>query len=108
MNRVDPRHAVGCHLGSRPRNNKNVFIIRRVIPDVGNFLLEVPFHAPASRRVELGQVADLHGISDFLLPTPAFRETAMISTSSPASCNKGSACDSPQRFVSTISSSQNA
>ncbi len=44
-----------------------MFVIRCVIPDVGNFLVDVPFHAPASRRVELGQVADFQG--SFVIPS---------------------------------------
>ena len=37
-----------------------MLVIRRVIPDVGNFLVNVPLNAAAYGRIELSQVADLH------------------------------------------------
>ena len=37
-----------------------MLVIRRVIPDVGDFFVNVPFHAPAYGRIELSEVADFH------------------------------------------------
>ena len=37
-----------------------MLVIRRVIPDVGDFFVNVPFHASAYGRIELSEVADFH------------------------------------------------
>ena len=52
-----------------------MFVTRRVSVDVIDLLVKISFHAPAYRRIELGQVADLHDI--FVIPSKA--EESLIS-----------------------------
>src|SRR5262245_45384176 len=73
--------------------------------DVTNFLMKIPFHATAHRRIELGEIADFH-ISDFRLPTGDFRDAAIIATSSLASFSRGSTLASVSKRESIINSNQ--
>src|SRR5206468_4338593 len=93
-------------LSLRARNNKDVFVARRVPVDVIDLLMKISLHAPASRRIELSEVADLHWIADFRVPSADFREAAMIATSSPASPNRGRILPSLSKPESTINSNQ--
>src|SRR6185369_14575860 len=70
-----------------------------------DLLVKISFHAPAYRRIELGQVADLH-IFDCRLPTADFREAAMIATSSPASLSSARTLGSVSKPESIINSNQ--
>ena len=49
--------------------------------------MEVPFHAPASRRVELGQVADFH--YGFVIPSEAEES---LTSSSPTKTSNNPRC----------------
>jgi hypothetical protein len=44
-----------------------VLIVGRVLDDVPDFLMHVPLHAAAQRRVELSKVADFHSV--FVIPS---------------------------------------
>jgi hypothetical protein len=35
-------------------------VVKQMTADVRNFFVNIPFYAPTSRRVKLGQVADFH------------------------------------------------
>src|SRR4029077_10003337 len=80
--------------------------------DVTDLLVKIPFHAPAYRRIELGEVADLHWIADLRFAicdfAAVFFDDAMIATISLASLSRGSAFVALSKFVSIINSSQNA
>src|SRR4051794_27893175 len=108
MNRVHSRLRGRRDFGFRPWNDEDVFVIRSVLLDESNLLVDVALHPAAEWRVELGQIADLHRIADRRLATADFREAAIIATSSPASISNGPTCLSLRRFTSTISSSQKA
>src|SRR5262245_32137645 len=87
-------------------NNKNMFVARRVPVDVIDLFVKIAFHATAYRRIELGEVADLHRIADFRLPIADLREAAMMATSSPASFSRGRILSSVSKPESMINSNQ--
>ena len=69
-NRVNTRAPVCFQLRLRARNNKNVFVARRVPVDVIDLFMKISLHAPAYRRIKLSEVADLHV---FVIPSEAQR-----------------------------------
>src|SRR4029077_17066899 len=89
-----------------------MFVSVRVPIDVTDLFVKISLHAPAHRRIELSQVADLHGICDLRFAicdfAAVFFDDAMIATISPASTNKGFTLAALSNSVSIISSSQNA
>src|SRR4029453_14046102 len=84
--------------------------------DVRDLLVHVTLHATAQRRIELGQVANLHGICALRFAVcdlngrgeAVFFEDAMIATISPASANRGLTLAALSKSVSIINSSEKA
>src|SRR4029077_6473384 len=105
-NRVNTRAPICLQLRLRARNNKDMFVPVRVPIDVTDLLVKISLHAAAYRRIELGEVADLHRIADFRLPSADFREAAIIATSSPASITSERILVSPSKPESMINSNQ--
>ena len=69
-NRVNTRTPVCFQLRLAARNNKNMFVPVRVPVDVTYLLVKISLHASTYRRIELGEVADLHV---FVIPSEAQR-----------------------------------
>ena len=105
-NCVNTRAPVSFEPGLRAGNNKDVLVAGRLSVDVIDLLMKIPLHAAAYRRIELGEVADLHGIGDLRLPIADLREAAMIATSSPASLSRGRILSSLSKPESMINSNQ--
>src|SRR5206468_3796516 len=109
---VNTRASVCFQLSLRARNNKDVFVARRMPVDVIDLLMKISLHAPASRRIELSEVADLHWIADLRFAicdfAAVFFDDAIIATISPASISKGLTFAALSKCVSIINSSQNA
>jgi len=85
-----------------------MLVIRRAIPDVSDFFVNVPFHAPAYGRIELSEVADLHRIADLRFAicdlTAVFFDAAISATISPASIKRGLTRTALSKPVSIINS----
>src|SRR5206468_3840801 len=75
-NCVNTRAPISFEPGLRAGNNKDVLVAGRLSIDVIHLLMKIPLHAAAYRRIELGEVADLHGIGDFRLPIAELCEAA--------------------------------
>src|SRR5664279_319269 len=71
MDRVDTRTPFGDHFRFRAGYDEDVFVVRRVLLDVVDLLVDVALHASAQRRVELSDVADLQEICDSRFTSPA-------------------------------------
>ena len=69
-NGVNTRTPVCFQLRLRARNNQNMFVPVRVPVDVTDLLVKISLHASTYRRIELGEVADLHV---FVIPSEAQR-----------------------------------
>src|SRR6266404_6829688 len=108
MNRIDSRSSVRFDRSLPARNNQHVLVVRRMLFDVRDIIVDVALHAAAQRRVKLGEIADLHRNADWRLAIADFRDAAIIATSSPASISKGRNFASLSNPDSVISSSQNA
>ena len=67
MNRINARLRSCVGFGFWSRDNENVFVVRSIFLNEADLLVDVAFHAAASRRVELGQVANFQG--SFVIPS---------------------------------------
>src|SRR5262245_45607046 len=83
-----------------------MFVTRRVPMAVVDLFKKITFYSTAYGRIELSDVADLHGIADLRLPIADLREAAMIATSSPASLSRGRILSSVSKPESMINSNQ--